>query len=46
VPALVHSAQTVTLVSLGFILAALLWGLTLPLTLPRTLGAERARENA
>jgi hypothetical protein len=42
VPALVHSAQTVTLVSLGFILAALLWGLTLP----RTLGAERARENA
>ncbi|HEY2285273.1 MAG TPA: MFS transporter [Streptosporangiaceae bacterium] len=41
-PALVHTAQTATVVNLGFILAALLCALTLP----RTLGAERAAENA
>jgi hypothetical protein len=41
-PALVHSAQTATLVNLGFILAALLCALALP----RTLSAERAEENA
>jgi hypothetical protein len=41
-PVLVHTAQTATVVNLGFILAALLCALTLP----RTLGAECAAENA
>jgi hypothetical protein len=41
-PVLVHTAQTATVINLGFILAALICALALP----RTLGAERAAENA
>jgi EmrB/QacA subfamily drug resistance transporter len=42
VPVLVHSAQRATVVNLVFVAAALLCALALP----RTLGAERAAENA
>jgi EmrB/QacA subfamily drug resistance transporter len=41
-PLLVHTAQRATVVNLAFVLAALLCALALP----RTLGAERAEENA
>ena len=41
-PLLVHTAQWATVVHLAFVLAALLCALALP----RTLGAERAEENA
>jgi hypothetical protein len=41
-PVFVHTAERATLVNLGFVLAALLCALALP----RTLGAERAAENA
>jgi MFS family permease len=41
-PVLVHTAQRATVVNLAFVLAALLCALALP----RTLGADRAQENA
>jgi hypothetical protein len=41
-PSLVHTAQRATVVNMAFILAAMLCALALP----RSLGAERAQENA